>query len=187
MRPILTLIIMFSLFGCNKAKSQVKKVVELPLFGEISFNPTDYYVATAELNNRKIKLDLNFYSDEINNIDILDGTKLILNNLQKFDKKATAKIYSDFSENGTVYEYIEHHLLELKENQIKELLKSSDKTLTDKQNLLAKLKLHRIGFYPEDKKGFAVFDYTIGKGFTDYLIVIWVNKNGEIVGIGTES
>jgi len=187
MKPILTLIIMFSLFGCNKAKSQEKKVVKLPLFGEIRLNPTKDYEATTELNNQKFRLDLNFDSDEIKDVGILNGVKLILENLAEFDEKAKTKIASDFSENGTVLEYIEHHLSELNETQISELLKSSDKQLTDKQNLLAKLKLHRIGFFPENKNGIAIFDYTIGKEFTDYLIVVEINEKGEIVDIRTES
>ena len=178
---------MFSLFGCNKAKSQEKKVAELPLFGEIRLNPTKDYETTTDLNNQKVRLDLNFDSDEIKDSGILSGVKQILENLAEFDKKAKKEIASDFSKNGTVFEYIEHHLSELNETQIAELLKSSDKTLNDKQNLLAKIKLHRVGFYPEKENGIAIFDYTIGKEFTDYLIVVEINENGEIVDIRTES
>ncbi len=178
---------MFSLFGFNKAKSQENKVTELPLFGEIRLNPTKDYETTTDLNNQKVKLDLNFDSDEIKDAGILSGVNRILENLDEFDKKAKIEITSDFYKNGTVLEYIEHHLSELNETQIADLLKSSDKTLTEKQNLLAKLKLHRIGFYPENKNGFAIFDYTIGKEFTDYLIVVEINENGQIVDIRTES
>ena len=178
---------MFSLFGCNKAKSQAKKVTELPFFGEIRLNPTRDNEAITEINNQKVRLDLNFDSDEIKDIGILSGVKQVLENLAEFDNKAKTEITSDFSKNGTVLEYMEHHLSELNEVQISELLKTSDKTLTDKQNLLSKLKLHRIGFYPENVNEIAIFDYTIGKEFTDYLIVVAINKKGEIIDIRTES
>lgn len=187
MKSILTLIIMFSLFGFNKAKSQENKNVELPLFGEIRLNPTRDYETITDLNNQKVRLDLSFDSDEIKDAGILNGVKRILENLDEFDKKAKTEITSDFSKNGTVLEYVEHHLSELTETQIAELLKSSDKTLTEKQNLLAKIKLHRIGFYPEDNNGYAIFDYTIGKEFTDYLIVVEIDENGQIIDIRTES
>lgn len=187
MKPILTLIIMFSLFGFNKGISQEKKIAELPLFGEININPTKDYETTTDLNNNKVRLDLNFDSDEINDIGILNGVKLILENLAEFDKKAKTEIASDFSKNGTVAEYIEHHLSELNETQISELFKSLEKKLTDKQNLLAKIKLERVGFFPENKNGIAIFDYTIGKEFTNYLIVVEINEKGEIVDIRTES
>ena len=176
---------MFSLFGCNNAKSQEKKVAELPLFGEVRLNPTRDNETTTELNNQKVRLDLNFDSDEIKDVGILSGVQRILENLSEFDKKAKKKILFDFSKNGTVFEYIEHHLSELNKTQISELLKSSDKTLSDEQNLLAIIKLHRIGFYPEN--GITIFDYTIGKKNTDYLIVVEINENGEIVDIRTES
>ena len=49
------------------------------------------------------------------------------------------------------------------------------------------LHLNRIGFYPHDAQHYAVFDYTLGEEYTDYLLVVVLNDAGEIEYITMES
>ena len=52
---------------------------------------------------------------------------------------------------------------------------------------LNKIKLVRIGIYPEDSDSMATFDYTIGRDLTQYLIVIRFDSEGKLVEIVMES
>jgi hypothetical protein len=40
--------------------------------------------------------------------------------------------------------------------------------------------LVRIGIYPQSEDFFASFDYSIGMDLTDYLVVIYTDKNGGV-------
>lgn len=93
----------------------------------------------------------------------------------------TIEIRKEFenSEENTVKEYISHHLAEIPKDELDELMSSKDKTKSDKEKLFEKIKLTRIGIYPQDKDQYAIFDYTIGETYTQYLLVVKTDKNGK--------
>ena len=53
--------------------------------------------------------------------------------------------------------------------------------------LLKKLHLVRVGLYPDSKDQFAIFDYSIGKELTNYLVVINTDENGNLEYMTMES
>ena len=55
------------------------------------------------------------------------------------------------------------------------------------QQLLAALQLVRIGLYPESADAVAVFDYTIDRRATNYLLVANFNIEGTLLDITMES
>ncbi|MCG2792093.1 MAG: DUF2004 domain-containing protein [Weeksellaceae bacterium] len=90
-------------------------------------------------------------------------------------------------EENTVREYISHHLNEIPKNELKILIDANDKTKSDEQKLFEKVKLIRVGIFPQDNPYYGVFDYSIGVNYTQYLISIQVDKTGKIIDITMES
>lgn len=55
---------------------------------------------------------------------------------------------------------------------------------------LKKLKLGRIGFYPDGKYGtesFAVFDYIVDRELSNQIIVVNIDKKGNLINLAWES
>ena len=158
-------------------------------FGNLPIdNLEEYYKVDIEFNGNEIQIDLNF---ENKNIDLLsmDKVKNFIENIGVFDKQNESHIFNDYNdEDGdTVKFYLEDHLEEVDEDVLSNLINFNDKSTKPEKQLLNKLKLIRVGLYPHDKDIFAVFDYSIGKDITDYLIVINTDENGKLHYMTTES
>lgn len=142
----------------------------LPHFGKLhTENLEDYYDVDIEFNGSEIQIDLNFEDITIDT-STMDKVKNFIENIDKFDKLNKTYIHNDYSdEDGdTVKFYLEHHLEEISKDEISILIKFDNLSIEPEQQLLTKLKLVRVGLYPHDEDNFAIFDYTIGREFTDY-------------------
>ncbi|MFM2375108.1 MAG: hypothetical protein RLZZ165_205 [Bacteroidota bacterium] len=164
----------------------------LPYFGAL---PTDhlesYYEIRAELGGKEIRIDLNFENQTIETAT-MDKVKLLIEGIERLDAQNKIYILKDYKdENGdTVKTYLEHHLEEVDPEELSELIDLEDPTTSPEEQLLTKLHLVRVGLYPDGAHGsenFAVFDYSIGKEITDYLVVINTDENGEPEEITMES
>ena len=153
-------------------------------------NLEEYYNVDIQFNGKEIQIDLNFENKTID-ASTFDKIKNFLENIEKFDKQNEDYIKSDFeNENGdTVKEYVTFHIEELGDDFLEQMDISSDET--DKvQILLTKLHLRRIGLYPDgkyDTSYFAVFDYSFNPEFTDQLIVVKTDENGNLDHLSWES
>jgi hypothetical protein len=47
--------------------------------------------------------------------------------------------------------------------------------------------LVRVGFYPDEDGYFAICDYSFGREITNYVVVITLDKNGELLDMTVES
>ena len=93
----------------------------------------------------------------------------------------------DDEEADTVRFYLENHLEELGTDDLEALIGAGAKA-TDKPKLLfKKLQLVRVGLYPDSVDQFAIFDYSIGKELTNYLVVINTDENGNLDYMTMES
>ena len=146
-----------------------------------------YLIKSVEIDKQKINIDLNF--DKTPSDDELITLNLFLNGLSKTIKVNQIETRKEFEnpEENTVKEYISHHLAEIPKNELNQLIDSNSKTKSDEEKLFEKFKLTRIGIYPQDHKQYAIFDYTIGEKFTQYLLVIITDKDGKIIEITIES
>jgi Protein of unknown function (DUF2004) len=159
----------------------------LPYFDELDVNSLDdCYDAEMEFNGRQIDLDLNF-DEESTTTKRLEIVKNFIENLTEFNQIATKAINDDFKTGKTVKHYIKHNLKMLGEEHFSSLFDNYGTSMTNTEQLLAKIYLKRVGFYPEDNDNFAVFDYTFGQDLTDYLIVVNFNKKGKIDYMTMES
>lgn len=161
----------------------------LPFFGEIdSTEPEEYYEANIELNGHTIQLDLNFDEDEPIDTNHLDALAKLLTSLAEVDRENQVYIEKDFNGAGdTVKTYIDHHLENIDEGELKELIDTGNEAISPQDQMLKALRLVRVGFYPGNEQDFAVFDYSINPELTQYLVVIFRNEEGEINYITMES
>lgn len=163
-------------------------LVELKYFGKIDLNKTEEHPDVhTSINGNKVAINLNIMEDQISRPTI-EPTRVFLENLNDIEKVARKKVVSDF-QNGTVVKgYINHHLRAFNENELKSLgIESTDTSENNEQKFLDKIHLKRIGIYPEEWDSLAIFDFTLNADFTQYLIVLKFNSNGEFVDIYTES
>jgi hypothetical protein len=164
---------------------------QLPHFEEIDLTQVnEYYEAKIELNGQEIRIDLNFekHQLEAKSFDIIKG---FLEKIELQNTKNRTFIDADFKdENGdTIREYLEFHTEELKE-ELSEIINFDDQGNSPEQQLMEKLKLVRMGFYPDGKYGsesFVIFDYTVDRTITDQLIVVNIGKEGELLNLAWES
>jgi aspartyl/asparaginyl-tRNA synthetase len=161
----------------------------LPYFGNLpTENLEEYYDVDIELNGNEIQVDLNFENQTVDTL-ILDKVKNFIEKLEKFDKLNKTYILDDYNdEDGdTVKFYLEHHLEELDKEELTKLVNFDDTITEPEQQLLSKLKLVRVGLYPDNEDNFAIFDYSIGKDITNYLVVINTDENGQLDYMTVES
>lgn len=167
------------------------KEYNLNSFGNIDpENLTDFYTAEVSLNGTEIELDLNF--DESTSTigkEKLEAINNILLNLSKIDTKNKQHILDDYNNEtcDTVKDYVKHHLEELDKESLSTIINFEDSHRSPENQMVEKLHLVRIGFYPENEKDFAVCDYTIGRYLADYMVVVNLNENGEMQFITMES
>ncbi|NTD99841.1 DUF2004 domain-containing protein [Agrobacterium tumefaciens] len=161
----------------------------LPYFGNLpTENLEEYYDVDIELNGNEIQVDLNFEHQTVDTL-ILDKVKNFIEKLEKFDKLNKTYILNDYNdEDGdTVKFYLEHHLEEVDKEELTKLVNFDDTITEPEQQLLSKLKLVRVGLYPDNEDNFAIFDYSIGEDITNYLVVINTDENGQLDYMTMES
>lgn len=161
----------------------------LPPFGQIDLtNLDEYYSVEIDFDEQKIEIDLNFEEKTIDSKQ-MDTVKRFMGKISDYDKKNKKYIERDYvDEDGdTVKMYVEHHLEEIDKSELAGLVDFDNKSVSPERQLVKAIRLVRIGFYPHDEDEFAIFDYSIGKELTDYLIVISTDKNGKLEDMTMES
>ncbi len=161
----------------------------LPHFGEINLTSLkEYYDVDIEFRDGEIQIDLNF-TDSTIDIQTMEIVKKFIDDIDKFDKQNKIYIDEDYNdeEGETVKSYMEHHLEEIEKSELSDLIDFDNEKIEPEKQLLSALKLVRCGLYPHDEGNFAIFDYTIGRELTDYLVVINLNKEGDFNYMTMES
>lgn len=161
----------------------------LPHFGKIpTDNLEEYYVVDIDFKGNQIQIDLNFDSKTID-ASTFEKIKKVIEDIEKFDKQNKKYILEDYNddEGDTVKFYLEHHLNDVEKEELSALINFADTANEPEKQLLNKLKMVRVGLYPNDKENFAIFDYSIGEEITNYLVVINTDENGELDYMSMES
>ena len=163
--------------------------IKLPHFGTL--DPTDleaYYDIDIDFNNTEIQIDLNFVSKTID-VARLETVNRFIENIRIHDLNNKKYIEKDFNDpkGDTVRAYLEHHLEDLATDDLVDLIGSDVKSADKNKLLLKKLHLVRVGLYPDSEDQFAIFDYSIGRELTQYLVVINTDENGNLDYLTMES
>jgi hypothetical protein len=161
----------------------------LPHFGQLDLTkPDEYYDADIQFDGGEIQIDLNF---EGKNIDPkrLDKVKHFIEHIADFDKKNKKYIEQDYADEDcdTVKTYIEHHLEDIDKTELTDLVDFDNKSIGPGKQLMKALRLVRVGLYPDSDDQFAIFDYSIGRELTQYLVVINTDENGKLDYMTMES
>ena len=121
----------------------------LPHFGEIdNSNLEEYYDVEIKFNGKEVDLDLNFEKKEVDPAR-LDIVKRFLDNLPEFEQKNKKYIDQDFKNEhaDTVATYVEHHLEELDEDELKDIIDFENETIEPEKQFINALHLVRVGFF----------------------------------------
>ena len=177
MRKLICRVLIFLGFkGCESQNSN--ETLSLPYFGEITIEPTKDYDIFIKLEDYSIPSDLNFYEETVDKTT-LSCIESILNDLPAFLNKSKEILISNYEKLGAVKDYIEHHFEVMEKDELEQLIKNTDKNESTERQLLSIIKITRIGFYPDEDSHHAVFDFSIGKDYTDYRITIRYNNSGK--------
>ncbi|MEO7444905.1 MAG: DUF2004 domain-containing protein [Ferruginibacter sp.] len=144
------------------------------------------YLGEMELHNTTVQLDLNFENTSIDE-DKFSLIQQFIENIRIHDltnKKYILENYEDENEDAVI-DYINHHIKTLPTDDLVTLTGAHSKSNEKPQLLMKKLKLARVGMYPQDK-AFAVFDYSLGTGLSEYVIAVNTDENGNLLSIFME-
>jgi hypothetical protein len=164
-------------------------LISLPPFGDLN---TDALPETADgvfhYDDSDIALDINFEDSTIDQ-ERLQAVGNLLENLADYDQRNKKYLSDDFTNESkeTVRTYVAHHLKSLDRDDLAVLVDRDDKEHSPEEQMVHRLRLVRIGFFPDHPEGFAIFDYTIGSDWTDYLVVVYTNEAGELENMSMES
>ncbi len=162
-------------------------LIKLPLIGFIDIASLEIlYTGAGELNGKNFSIDLNF-DNNITSTETADSIRHFIDNIRIHDINNRKKIEFDFFEEDTVAEFIDHHVVELSTADIAELIGKNVKPELQPEALLKKMRLIRVGIYPESKEQFAIFDYSFGDELTDQIIAIDTDNNGNFIQLNWES
>lgn len=183
---IFSIFIFLSANSCAQSKS-----LSIKYFENIDFSnlKEEYVQKTVQINNEKIDIDISFNNKNPSSKD-LEKLSDFLNKLEFILKENDIKMknYFDNSEQeNNVKEYLTHHLKEMPKAELSTLIRSDDTNKSNEQKLFEKLRLKRIGIIPQEKFDFAIFDYTIGEEYTQYILCIKTDEKGKIQVITIES
>jgi len=162
-------------------------IVSLRPFGEINTSELEeYYEGEVRCGDQLIPVDLNFEDDNIET-GAIKNVKEFLDELPHHEKAAFDSLLADFNrgrKSEVVRPFMEHHLKELGPETLTKLFGT---TSVDINRFLSKMVVTRVGFYPETDDEFAVFDITLQGDFTNYLIAVNFDPDGEIKSLSMES
>lgn len=145
------------------------------------------------VDGKRVAIDLWFEENDHITMEQIAAVDQFLDNVASHMESIVSAIHQDVtqSENGgEVKEYLEWHLDELDSEALNILgIDTNWDKATQFKHLLSTLHLVRVGIYPTEgiSESYAVFDFTISREVTDYLIVVNTDKNGKIIEITTES
>ena len=164
--------------------------LSIPVLGKVSIEPAILGSWGFQLDylSRPVRLDFNVQGDTLNQKSV-DAVASFVADLAAFDERARRAIDSEQEQGGeyAVQEYIDHHLEQFTKPQLLQCLGTEDAASVSPALFLSKLRLHRIGLYPEDSDEPAIFDYTIDREMTDYLIVVHFDLQGKAFAVEMES
>ncbi len=159
-------------------------------FGEIDINNVqDCYDASLDLDGAAINVDVWFEQKTIDP-ELIEEVDSFYNALPSHVRLVKEIIASDFEFGEEVKEYLDNELYALEDPELAalgiDLTKDEPAKMHD---LYQKLHLKRVGTYPSEPAGgaFAVFDFTISEEITDQLLVVKLDKQGQLVELTSES
>ncbi len=165
----------------------MNKIHDIVPFGAIDFDHAEeeYTVFDYQLNTNEVWLDLIFEQEKVSE-DLVPIIRSFIQALPELAKELKRNL-TTFQGGEIVNGYVTHHFDECSKEELSSLginVNQSDQEI--QAAMLEQIYLKRVGIYAENED-FAVFDFTLSSEITQYLVVVNVNKEGEINDIVVES
>ena len=163
--------------------------IELQHFGQVDINQLEeYYSTKTEIDGEPIRLDLNFENKNISEEQV-ETIKKFLDNILAFDIQNKVVIKKDFKDEGETVDYLNFYMEELDEEELSGIIDYGNQDVPKEEQLLSKLRLIRVGLYPDYTNYYGVFDYSIDiEGEPcNQLLVVKTDKQGGLAHITWES
>lgn len=167
----------------------------LPYFGILDLKSLqEHSEAQIVLAGHRVQLDLNF-ADKAMPAKRMDIAKNIIQHLAEHNTANLLTIRSSMNAEsslegpGAVRAYLEHHMEPVAPEEWAEPDDAHEEISRQSQMLsetLEKIHLVRVRFYPESEDLFAVFDYSIGRHITEYVLALSLNEKGALESIAME-
>ena len=165
-------------------------VLSHPVFGKVNVDPDDgvEWTGARKLGALDVPVALDLPGGEPDVSKLLDKVAPFVTALAAHDEVARSALEEGYEDgpDSPVASYIEHHLDELDEKAIAKIF-GSPKEEVDPPTFLRALHLGRVGLYPSELDRCAVFDYTIGKDATQYVLSVAFDVEGGVTSIDMES
>jgi hypothetical protein len=162
--------------------------IDVPYFGIIDpFSVEEEYVGELGLRDVAVMLNLNFEAHWISP-DKLHAVTDLLNNVAAIDDRNRQHLCKQYmkADSNTVRYYLEFMQEKIWRSALELLVDFSDQSIPPREQLLHKMHLTSVGFYPDKQDGFAVFDYSIGYDYTEYFLALNLNEEGALQEITME-
>ena len=162
----------------------------LPYLGNIDLTKAEshYNIDSIQLNGDSANIDLNFENLCVPK-EQMDKIKAFLENIDGINQQNYIHINKDYanSQGGTVEDYLTHHLSVMERSQLAQLIDFENALIPQIEQLFNKIHLVRVALYASEEDLYGVFDYTIGKIYTNYYLVIKTDSIGNFCYITMES
>lgn len=156
-------------------------------FGRIDpENVDECYDGEIKIDGAAVEIDANFESDSVDR-SVLEELRDFLEDIESLVDDAFQAISDDFDlgrESETARDYLEHHLQQLTDKEKESLFGDSE---VNRDVFLDCLVLRRVGLYPEDEESYVVFDIQFPEEYTNYLIAVTFDSNGDLLGTSMDS
>ncbi|HUH73150.1 MAG TPA: DUF2004 domain-containing protein [Chitinophagales bacterium] len=161
---------------------------KLSFFGDIDLDQVkSEYISNLKFEESNIALNLNIFENDTVTPEIIEKADVFLKAIEDTIRRVYKYLLDDYESEGETYGYIQHHIDNLEPEEIINILGKHTPDVDQNDDLVGKLKLNRIAVFPEDDDEFAVFDFTIGRDYTDYVMAIYTDRDGNLIDLGIES
>jgi hypothetical protein len=144
---------------------------------------TELYVdTTIKLRDSEIELDLN--TDGLVSLDQARMKQFddLLDGLPELVEEAEQLLADDATLPGsTTSEFIEYHRRELDDVAWTAIFGTANRPEITTDKFLRRLRLHRVGLYPETPEESLVFDFGLSPEHSDAILVLRVSDDGELL------
>ena len=159
----------------------------LPYFGTVDPEAlNEYYDVQTEMAGQQLTVDINFDESSIA-IEKLDQLRIRLETLPALLGHASDAVRESFRREQDARKYIDQHMDLIDSPELRKGLRAADATLSSEEKLFALVRPLRIGLYPEDEESYFVFDFSLSRELTDYLIVVVMSVDEKLRYVTTES
>jgi hypothetical protein len=155
--------------------------MEHPFFGTLDPGGVEWN-DVAEVGGHRVVLELT--CNAAVSTPQLDVVATFARDVERLDEMARAALRED---HDAVALYVSHHLEQLTSDELRALFGTGGPDGITASQFLERVVLVHVVLYPESRTQAAVFDYTLGRELTQYVLAVSFGADGAVTGIEMES